>query len=144
MESIPPFFFRGSYDLPRQKLVAELQLCDVTNQESQVAMCFLAKNSTLLVGEEMGLRDLPKVFEENVFLGGGNSIFFFTPIPGGDDPIWRIFFQTGWFNHQVVLCFMAKDSRGQLANLWVFGGFGRTKHRFLNWKNIGEQLLWIP
>ena len=62
-------FFRGSYDLPRQKLVAELQLCDVANQDSQVAMCFLAKNSTLLVGEEMGSTGIyQRSVEENVFV----------------------------------------------------------------------------
>jgi len=63
------FFFRGSYDLPRQKLIAELQLCGVTNQDSQVAMCFLAKNSTLLVGEEMGSTGIyQRSVEENVFV----------------------------------------------------------------------------
>ncbi len=35
-------------------------------------------------------------------LGGETSIFWiFTPIPWGNDPIWRAYFSDGWFNHQV-------------------------------------------
>ena len=41
-------------------------------------------------------------------LGGGNSNIFgmFIPIPGEMIPIqfdWRIFFQMGWFNRQLVM-----------------------------------------
>ena len=37
-------------------------------------------------------------------LGGGFKYFFFSPLFGGDDPIWLAhIFQMGWFNHQLVL-----------------------------------------
>jgi len=36
-------------------------------------------------------------------LGGGFKYFLFPPLPGEDEPILtvRIFFQLGWFNHQL-------------------------------------------
>ena len=97
-------------------------------------MCFLAKNSTLLVGEEMGSTGIyQRSVEENVFvawlLASCDIIqvwikvwqlkyfFIFTPTdPWGRWSNLTNIFQTGWFNHQVGF-FMATDSRGQLANL---------------------------
>ena len=46
----------------------------------------------------------------------------FTPIPGGDDPMWRIFYQMGWFNHQVGLFIVQRfqGSTGKLVGFWWF------------------------
>ena len=40
-----------------------------------------------------GLGRFQRTHTSNVYLGGGNSFFIFTPIQIGDDPIWRIFFR---------------------------------------------------
>ena len=36
----------------------------------------------------------------NIYLDGGNSTFYFHPENWGNDPIWLILVQMGWFNHQ--------------------------------------------
>ena len=43
-------------------------------------------------------------------LGGGNSkIFYVHPDPWGNDPTWLIWFQMGWFNHQLGLGSKVED-----------------------------------
>ena len=48
--------------------------------------------------------------KNRVLLAGGNSNIFYLIIPkiGGNDPILtvRIFFQLGWFNHQLEIVFL--------------------------------------
>ena len=31
-----------------------------------------------------------------------SNIFYFHPVPWGNDPIWRVYLWNGWFNHQLV------------------------------------------
>ena len=36
-----------------------------------------------------------------MLVGGFKCFLYFPPEPWGNDPTWRAFFQTGWFNHQL-------------------------------------------
>ena len=52
----------------------------------------------------------PKFARINTGLGGGNSnIFYFHPEAWGNDPIWRAYFQRGWFNHQLEVRRFSKE-----------------------------------
>ena len=44
-----------------------------------------------------------QAWNKNQLLGSNSNIFHFHPDPWGNDPIWLIFFQKGWFNHQPVI-----------------------------------------